>query len=87
MYSVLNVGIESFSFISFIELVGGCQSPLEKLRSEVENDPELKRYFGSLPETFEIYGDLLLLPSKSLTSYDDMLLTKLCDTFRKVHIF
>ena len=67
---------------------GGCQSPLDKLRYKVESDPELKHHFQSLPETFELYEDLLLLPSKSLVSYDGMLLTKLCDTFRKgVHIF
>jgi len=60
---------------------GGCQSPLDKLRYKVESDPELKHHFQSLPETFELYEDLLLLPSKSLVSYDGMLLTKLCDTF------
>ena len=55
---------------------------IEILKTRVESDVGL---VPDLPETFEIYGDLILIPSQALNSQEGQhlkVLEIICDVFR-----
>ena len=55
---------------------------IEILKTRVESEVGLVQ---DLPETFEIYGDLILIPSQALNSQEgqnEKVLQIICDVFR-----
>ena len=76
------VGLQEANTVTAVRK--NCNNRLDNLKRKVEEDPELFEFMNDLPETYELYNDLLLLPSRCFQKLQpsDKLLNMICDNFR-----